>query len=390
MTRRKFFNQLRLIFLASQESVIQYLTQEIKFLLAHLSRRPMPNSMEKAALARAAKAVDPVYLEKTFNLFTPTTLYRWYRELDRDKWNYSYLRKGSGRPRINREIEDLIVKLALENPNDGYETLVGRLKILGFESNAETIQNVLKRNGIPPAPDRKKQLTWKEFLKIHWESLVATDFFTWEVLTPFGLVTYYILFFIRLKTREVHISGITTNPNENWMRQMARNLTDPYTGFLTSPASKSNNIPSGKAIPAESKGMSLMLLHDRDAKYTAHFCRLLNEVGVETIKLPPESPNLNAYAERFVKTVKEQCLSRLIITSENQLSNSIKAFVEYYHHEQSHQGTGNVIPFPRPEDNVGSSEGKIAQRSRLGNLLNSYFRVQNTGNTMQPIGEIAV
>ena len=105
--------------------------------------------------------------------------------------------------------------------------MVGRLKTLGFETNAETIQNVLKRNGIPPAPDRKEQLTWKEFLKIHWESLAATDFFTWEVLTPFGLVTYYILFFIRLKAREVHIAGITTNPNENWMRQMARNLTDP-------------------------------------------------------------------------------------------------------------------------------------------------------------------
>ncbi len=392
MTRRKFIGQLKRIFEDSQEAVIRYLTEEIKFLMAHLARRPKPTEGEKAALARAAKAVDPIYLEKAFNLFTPATLYRWYQELIRKKWDYSHLQKNPGRPRVDRVFEELVVKLALENPKDGFETLVGRLKTLGFETNAETIQNVLKRNGIPPAPDRKERLTWKEFLEIHWESLTATDFFTWEVLTPFGLVTYYVLFFIRLKDRKVHIAGVTTNPNENWMRQMARNLTDPETGFLVSQASKSKNIPSGETIPGELKGIKsdLILLHDRDGKYTAHFDRILNETSIETMELPPESPNLNAYAERFVRTIKEQCLSRLIITSEESLRKAIKDYIEFYHHERSHQGIGNIIPFPRPEDNVGGSEGKIIKRSRLGNLLNSYFRVQNGKNTMQPIGEIAV
>lgn len=260
-----------------------------------------------------------------------------------------------GRPLINRVLEDLIVKLALENPNDGYQSLVGRLKILGFETNCETVQNVLKRNGIAPSPDRKGQLTWKEFLEIHWDNLAATDFLTWEVLTPFGLITHYILFFISLKDRKIHFAGITTNPNENWMCQVARNLTDPETGFLKE---------------------KTILLHDRDTKYMAHFCRILNQSGVETKKLPPESPNLNAYAERFVRTVKEQCLSRMIITSEEQLRKALKEYLEYYHHERSHQGIGNVIPFPHPEDNVGSLEGKITRKSRLGNLLNSYFRVK--------------
>src|SRR5271157_77261 len=292
MTRRKFVTELKRIFEGSQEAVIHYLTQEIKFLSAHLSRRPRPTEGEKTALARAAKAVDPLNLEKTFNLFTPATLYRWYRELVREKWDYSKQRTYPGRPRINRELEELIIKLASENPNDGYETLVGRLKILGFETNAETIQNVLKRNGIPPSPERRGCLTWKEFLESHWECLAATDFFTWEVLTPYGLVTYFVLFFIRLKDRKVHISGVTPNPNEIWMSQMARNLTDPDAGFLPE------------------KGH---LLHDRDTKYTAHFDRILNESGIKTLKLPPESPNLNAYAERFVRTVKEQCLSKLII-----------------------------------------------------------------------------
>lgn len=262
----------------------------------------------------------------------------------------------------------MIVRLALENPNDGYETLVGRLKTLGFEANAETVQNVLERNGIPPSPDRKNSLTWKEFLEIHWDTLSATDFFTWETLRPFGLVTYYVLFFIRLKDRKVHIAGITTNPNENWMRQMARNLTDPETGFL----------------PHKS-----LLLHDRDDKYTAHFCRLLNEAGVKTVKLPAESPNLNAFAERFVRSIKEQCLSRLIVTSEEFLRKAVKNYVEFYHHGRAHQGIGNVIPFPRAADNVGSLEGKIVKKSRLGNLLNSYFRVKNAEKSFEDQVKIA-
>ncbi len=140
MTRRKFITALKQVFLSSQEAVIQYLTQEIKFLTAHLAHRPKPTESEKAALARAAKSVDPAYLEKTFNLFTPATLYHWYRELVREKWDYSKLKKAPGRPRVSCELEDLIVKLVLENPQDGYQTLAGRLKLLGFETNPETIQ----------------------------------------------------------------------------------------------------------------------------------------------------------------------------------------------------------------------------------------------------------
>lgn len=369
MTRRKFIQELKKVFQSSQEAVAQYLTQEIKFLLAHLTRRPKPTESEKAVLARAAKALDPVYLEKTFNLFTPATLYRWYRELAAKKWDYSHYKKGPGRPRISKALENLIVKLALENPNDGYETIVGRLKILGFETNAETVQNVLNRNGILPSPDRKTGLTWKEFLEIHWDNLAATDFFTWEVLTPFGLVTYFILFFIRLKDRKVHIAGVTVHPNEGWMLQIARNTTDPESGFFKP---------------------GMILLHDRDGKYTAHFDRLLNESGVKTIKLPPKSPNLNAYAERWIRSVKEQCLSRMIITDEKYLRKALKEYAEHYHHERAHQGIGNVIPFPMPENNIGSLEGKITRKSRLGSLLNSYFRVKNEGINKQDQEKVAV
>ncbi len=353
MTRKKFIQKLTLLFKDSQEDLIRYLIQEIKFLQAHLTRRPKPTPAEKAVLARAAKAVDPAYLEKTFNLFTPATLYRWYRELTKSKWDYSKKRKYPGRPRIDKELEALIVELALKNPNDGYPSLAARLSLLGFETNPETVQNVLKRNGIPPSTERMDQMTWKEFLDIHWDDLASTDFLTWEVLTPFGLITHYILFFIRHIDRKVQIAGVTTNPDEKWMLQTARNLTDPDTGFLTP---------------------GMMLLHDRDTKYTAHFDRVLNESGVETVRLPPRSPNLNAHAERFVRTVKDQCLKRLIITSESKLRNALKEFVEYYNHERCHQGLGNHIPDPSETNRTQTKEGKIIRKQRLGGLLNFYYR----------------
>ncbi len=353
MTRRKSLAALKQIFQSSQEAVIRYLIQEIKFLMSHLAKRPKPTEGEKASLARAAAAVDPLYLEKTFNLFLPSTLLRWRRELVRRKWDYTHLQKKRGRPRVDPKLEELVVRLAQENPSDGYQTLAGRLKLLGFETNPETIQNILKRNGISPAPERGNQLSWKEFLDIHWDDLAATDFLSWEVLTPFGLVNYYILFFIRHLDRKVHIAGVTTNPNDNWMLQAARNLTDPETGFLR-------------------EGM--MLLHDRDTKYTAHFSRLLHESGIEALKLPAKSPNMNAHAERFVRSIKTQCLSRMMITSEKQLRKALREYVDYYNHERCHQGLGNRIPCPIAEDVTEQKNGKIRRKQRLGGLLNFYSR----------------
>ncbi len=167
-------------------------------------------------------------------------------------------------------------------------------------------------------------------------------------LTPFFL-------FVRHLDRKVHIAGVTTHPHGFWMAQMARNLTDPETGFLEP---------------------GMMLLHDRDSKYTAHFDRILNESGVETLKLPAQSPNCNAHAERFVRSVKSQCLSRMIITSEEQLRKALKEYLEYYNHERPHQGLGNRIPEPRQEQDTEKRQGKIMRKQRLGGLLNVYFRAE--------------
>jgi transposase InsO family protein len=339
-----------------REAVIAYLTEQLRFVQRHLAKRPKPTEGDKCALARAAKALDPLWLEKTFHFFRPSTLFRWYQELIARKWDYSYLRGKAGRPRVDRELEELVVQLALENPHDGYETLVGRLKILGIVTNAETVQNILERNGISPSRARRNGMTWDEFIHSHEELMFGMDFFTWEILTPFGLDTFYVLFLIHLKSRKVHVAGVTRYPGEEWMKQVARNLTQADVGLLEN---------------------GDFTLHDRDGKFCSAFDQILKESGVRIVKLPAQSPDLNAFAERFVRTVKERCLSRLIVTSEDMLRRALREFVEHYHHERPHQGIGNVIPLPRPEDLIGNRDGEIVRKSRLGSLLNFYHRVVN-------------
>jgi len=170
----------------------------------------------------------------------------------------------------------------------------------------------IPRHDLPPAPQRKKTTTWREFIRSHQNLLVATDFFTAEVWTSGGLVTYYILFFIQVGSRRVHIAGMTPHPNETWIRQMARNSTMVEWGFLTP---------------------NQHLLHDRDTKFCSAFRETLKAAGVIPIKLPPRSPNLNAHAERWVRSVKEEVLSRLILFGEGALRHVLKEYNTHYHQE---------------------------------------------------------
>jgi putative transposase len=181
--------------------------------------------------------------------------------------------------------------------------------------------------------------------------LAAIDFTTIEVWTKGGLVTYYLLFVMELKTRRVHFAGCTPNPNECWMKQIARNLTDAEDGFL-----------NGKRY----------LLMDRDAKFCAAFREMLKDEDVQPLRLPPRSPNLNANLERYFRSLKSECLSRMIFFSENSLRRAINSFIRHYHEERNHQGLGNKII--EPGDEVGQIVGKIACRERLGGLLRYYYR----------------
>src|SRR5271169_4260525 len=267
-----------------QLHVIEYLQEENRVLKERLGgRRIRFTDTERRRLARKAQTLGRKVLNELETLVTPDTLLRWYRELVASKWNYSH-RRGPGRPRVMKTIVELILQMALENPSWGYTRIRGALINLGHQVGRGTIANILRDNGIEPAPERDAHTRWSTFLKAHWECLAATDFMSVEVCTIKGLVTHYILFFIDIASRSVHVAGITPHPDNSWMTQIARNVTDVDGGFL--------------------RGKRYLIL-DRDAKYSDAFRSVLVREGIDVIRLPPRSPNLNAFSERFVRSIKE-------------------------------------------------------------------------------------
>src|SRR5512138_552059 len=212
--------------------VIEYLKAENRMLRERLNGRSMRfTDKERALLARKAFRIPRKVLLELGTIVTPDTLLRWHRQLIARKFDFSDRRKP-GRPRTMRMITELIVRMALENPRWGYTRIQGAVYNLGYEVGRGTIANVLKREGIDPAPERGGRTSWSVFLKAHWRSIAAADFFTAEVCSLRRLVTYYVLFIIEVSRRIVHIAGITTQPNESWMMQVARNLTDQFGGCL--------------------------------------------------------------------------------------------------------------------------------------------------------------
>lgn len=221
------------------------------------------------------------------------------------------------------------------------------LQVLGHRVSRTTIANILKEHGLEPAPQR--HAPWSVFLNAHWKSIAATDFFTVEAWTPRGLTRFHVLFVIDLDTRCVRIAGITDRPNGEWVRCVTRSLLDGFDGFLLK---------------------HRFLIHDRDPLFTTEFGALLRSSGIEPVRLPPRSPNLNAYAERFVGSIKAECLDRMIIFGEQHLWHVISEFAEHYHHERSHQGLGNALIEPAHQ------HGGCVVRcdDRLGGLLRFYHR----------------
>ncbi len=333
-----------------QQEVIDYLIEENRVLKQQLEgQRLRFTDEQRRRLAVKAKVLGRRVLDEIETLVTPDTLLAWHRKLIAEKWTYP--RKGPGRPRASQEITELVLRMAGENPSWGYDRIQGALANLGHVIAPNTVKNILKRNGIEPAPERGKRTTWATFLKAHWEVMTATDFFTVAVWTPRGLVTYYVLFFIHLATRTVHIAGITTTPDSAFMKQVARNLTDDIDGFL---------------INKE------YLIMDRDTKYTRAFRHHLEREGVTPVRCPPRAPNCNAYAERFVRSIKEECLGRMIFFGERSLRRVVNEYVEHYHAERNHQGVGNNLLFPN--DLTAANDESIQCQERLGGMLKYYFR----------------
>src|SRR6202790_1391859 len=253
--------------------VIEFLQAENQLLKKRLGgKRILFTDAERALLGRKARAVGRKALMKLDTIVCPDTLLRWHRQFVSQKWNFTH-RRGPGRPGIMREISELIVRMAQENPSWGYTRIEGALANLSHRVGRGTIANVLKRNGIEPSPERSRRTPWSTFLKAHWKGLAASDFLTVEVWTGRGLVTHYLLFVISLADRVVKIAGITTRPDESWMLQIARIVTDSPAGALHS---------------------KRYLIIDRDTKYSEKFRRLILESGTKGKRLPPMSRNLHA------------------------------------------------------------------------------------------------
>ena len=312
--------QMLLVMLAGwvneQHRVVNaYLKEENRVLRElHGKKRLRLTDDQRRRMAVRGKPLGRRVLRGFEPIVTPDTILRWHRDLIARKYDGSAVR-GPGRPAIAKQIRALAVRMASENESWGYTRIVGELSKLGHRVSRSTVRRILMERGLGPAPDRLAHMPWSKFLKAHWEALAAADFFTVEVWSRIGLVRYLVFFVLDLPTRRVEIAGIAPVPNGLWMHQVARNLIDE-------------------------------------------------------VRLPPRSPNLNAYAERFVLSIKSECLNRMVLIGERHLRRAIGSYVEHYHLERPHQGIGN-LPLrgvPKP------SEGVVLRHERLGGILGHYYR----------------
>jgi putative transposase len=334
-----------------QRRLTDYLLAENRVLREQLRGRHIRfTDVQRRRLAVPAKKLGRKALRHLDTLVTPDTLLRWYRRLV--AWKYDgTARRPSCRSRRFATVVDLVLRMAKQNPTWGYTRIRGALHNLGHDVGRNTIKRILLESGMDPAPCRSKRVSWSSFLRAHWGAIAAMDFFTVEAVTWAGLVRYYVLFVIDLASRRVEIVGIVHQPHDAWMRQMARNLTDAMDGFLLG---------------------HRYLIMDRDPLFSCSFRELLARAGVRSVRLPARSPNLNAFAERFVGSVRRECLDRVVPLGENHLRQLLREYVAHYHAERNHQGLANTLILAA--NSKGAAGGQVRRRQRLGGVLNYYYQ----------------
>lgn len=286
-------------------------------------------------------------LRQSIRIFQPKTVLDWHRQLVKRKWTYNPTGRA-GRPRIDRELESLVVRLAQENDDFGYDRIQGELKKLGYTISDEGIANILRRHNIPLSPERGGSPSWRHLMTHYKDQILACDFFTAETLF---LKTVYVLFFIELGTRRVHFAGCTTNPNDAWITQQARqiswNLADADQSFR-------------------------FLIRDRDKKFTEAFDKIFRSEGLKIIRTPIQAPNANSYAERWVRSARSECLDKIIIVNQAHLRSLLTEYVTFYNTRRPHQGIDQQSPIIRlPE----KREGSVQKRPILGGIINDYYRM---------------
>jgi putative transposase len=275
-----------------------------------------------------------------------------FRKLARKKYDGSR-RHGGGRPRTPDALAELVVRVALENVRFGYTRIRDTVNHLGHDLERSSVKRILDARGIVPAPERERTTTWRDFLRAHADTLCAADFFPVEILTRSGITRFQVLFVMHVVTRRVHIAGIAraTDLNGAWMLQVARNLTDPGNGFL--------------------RNMRQLVL-DRDPLFSSAFRELLSGAGVKVVRLPSNSPNLNAHAERWVRSCRAELLDRVLIFGEAHLRRLVLGYAAQHNAERPHQGLGGA--FIEADPRATNRSGGVRREDRLGGLLRFYFR----------------
>jgi putative transposase len=332
---------------ASKEIELLALRHEVAMLRRQVRRR----SFDPAD--RALFAVLSRFLPRSrWTCFgvTPATLLAWHRRLVARRWTYAY--RPPGRPTVDEETTALVVRLARENPRWGYRRIQGELLKLGVPLAASTVARILCDHRLGPAP--RRVTTWREFIRAQASHIVATDFFSVDTVL---LRRLYVLFFIEVGRRRIWITGVTAHPNANWVTQQARNVA----GDLAD------------------EGIDIkFLVRDRDTKYVTSFDAVFRSEGAQILQTPFRTPNANAYAERFVRTVRTECLDHLLIVNARHLERILRTYARHYNGFRPHQGLFQQIPapalrFPMSAAMPAPSHPRhIQRRDRLGGLIHEY------------------
>jgi len=324
-----------------------YLLQENKILRQKLgSRVPLTEADRRVLVKYGLRTRDR--LGEVISLAKPETLLAWHRRQKQQKWTFDNQAKAPGRPRKSQDTKALIVRLAEENDEWGYKRISGELKKLGHQAGPSYVREVLRRHGLPPVPNRKGP-SWKQFLQAHLDVTWATDFFTEEVWTLGGLVTYYVLFFLHLGTRRVWLAGCTPQPQATWVAQQSRNFSMVVEDWQ---------------LPCR------YLVHDRDASFAA-LDGILKTDALHILKTPPHSPLCNSYAERHVREIRET-LDQLILQGEGHLRHALSNIEKHHNSCRPHQGIGNVIPLDFDYPAEPALPTAVQCEEALGGLLNHY------------------
>jgi putative transposase len=329
-----------------EREAVAYLIEENRLLRRQLGdRRLRLTDDDRRRLAARAYRLGRAALRDIATIATPDTLLRWHRQLIARKWTYA---RKFGQRGVLLEIRQLVVRMATENPTWGYTRIQGALTKVGHHVGRSTIRRILKAAGLPPVPERPT--SWQTFVKAHWGRIAGADFFTTEVWTWRGLVTFYTVFVIDLASRRVQILGSTPHPEALFMEQVVRTLAMAEDAMAPVPH---------------------VLICDRDRKWSGDVRRRLHEARIRVVLTPERAPNANAYAERFVRSIKEECLDRLIPLGEQHFRTAIAEYVAHYHGERNHQGLENRLISGQPAIAMTS---RVRRRPRLGGLLNFYQR----------------